>query len=151
MSQGLPLAEAEPTISNSTAAEAAKGRNLTSSDYAEDPPTGPVCSGCCERTLAHVGGSRAWLLARAARRWNARLSTDGAGRAERDLAMAWDRSTEIAARIHPDRVSGSLATLLAAVVAEVTHEVGPLQAAASSIVTCSAWPPPIGGSRPSSR
>jgi hypothetical protein len=50
--------------------------------------------------------------------------------------------------VMPDRVIGAFPQDLAAVVFEVAFEVSTPQAAARSIVTCSACPPPIGGSRP---
>jgi hypothetical protein len=64
--------------------------------------------------------------------------------------MTGHGSTSVHGRIRPDRVVGALPDRLAAVCAEVRFEVAPLQAA-RSIVIASTWPPPIGGSRPSSR
>ena len=63
-----------------------------------------------------------------------------------------DRLAQVAREIARwTRVPGSsLANRLAAVVAQMTLEVAALQAA-RLIVSTSTWPPPIGGSRPSSR
>ncbi len=65
--------------------------------------------------------------------------------------MARHRGAKIARAVRPDRVAGALANDLTAVLGQVSLEFLASQAAARSIVTCSAWPPPIGGSRPSSR
>jgi hypothetical protein len=58
-------------------------------------------------------------------------------------------SPQVARDVGPDSVVGALAYRLAAVLAKMHLELSPLQAA-RSIVICSTWPPPIGGSRPSS-
>ena len=84
-------------------------------------------------------------------RWHAELPADGADCADRDLAMARDGCPQVAWRVVPDHVAGAFAQQLAAVVGKVAFEISPPQAAATSIVTCSTWPPPTGGSRPSSR
>ena len=64
--------------------------------------------------------------------------------------MAGDRGTEILIGVHPDCVAGALAEWRAAVVGEVPLEVAALQAA-RLILSDSTRPPPIDGSRPSSR
>jgi hypothetical protein len=86
-----------------------------------------------------------------ARSLDAELPANRARRSERDLTMTWHGSAEFTARVRPDGVSWALANDLATVLGEMSLEVLTPQAAASSIVTCSVWPPPIGGSRPSSR
>jgi hypothetical protein len=89
-------------------------------------------------------------LARAGRRWNGELPADSARRTDRNLAVTWNRSSQVPRRIGPDCVVGALADRLATVVAKVAFEVPALQAA-RLIVSASTCPPPIGGSRPSSR
>jgi hypothetical protein len=64
--------------------------------------------------------------------------------------VAWDRSSQLPPAIGPDGVLGAFADRLATVVAKVAFEIAELQAA-RLIVSASACPPPIGGSRPSSR
>lgn len=62
--------------------------------------------------------------------------------------MARDRCANVEGGVVPYRVPGTLAQCLASMFDEVTFELLASHAAARSIVTCSAWPPPIGGSRP---
>lgn len=62
--------------------------------------------------------------------------------------MARDGCANVESRVVPDRVPGTLADGLASMVGEMTFELLAPHAAARSIVTCSAWPPPMGGSRP---
>jgi len=64
--------------------------------------------------------------------------------------MARDRGAQVPLDVRPDRVLGAVSDRLAAVVAQMAFEVAALQAA-RLIVSASACPPPIGGSRPSSR
>lgn len=91
------------------------------------------------------------VSARAVRRRDGELAADRSCSADRDLAVAWDRRAPIERGIAPDRVAGTLADQFAAVVEKMSFELLALHAAARSIVTCSACPPPIGGSLPSSR
>ena len=79
------------------------------------------------------------------------LSADGAGGPDRDLSVSWDGCAEIALGVVSDAVASAFAQWFAAVRGEVTLELAACHAAAGSIVIVSAWPPPIGGSRPSAR
>ncbi len=83
-------------------------------------------------------------------RWNRELAADRAGGAGGDLAVPRDRSAQVGGRAAPDRVAGALAEHFAAVFRQVALQLAAFQAA-RSIVTLSTCPPPIGGSRPSSR
>jgi hypothetical protein len=60
--------------------------------------------------------------------------------------MAGDRRAEVGGFCQ--MVPRALSQQLAAMLSEVAFEISTPQAAATSIVTCSTWPPPIGGSRP---
>ncbi len=62
--------------------------------------------------------------------------------------MARERGTQVTRPVLPDRVIGAFTQDLAAVGSEMSLELSTPQAAAKSIVTRSACPPPIGGSRP---
>jgi hypothetical protein len=95
------------------------------------------------------GGQRPGLPRPSGRR-NGELPARRSRGSEWDLAVARDRRSEIAAGGAPDHVVRALAKHLAAVFAQVSFELAPLQAA-RLIVSDSTWPPPIGGSRPSSR
>jgi len=64
--------------------------------------------------------------------------------------MTRHRGTALDPWIRPDCMTGALTKPHAAVLAQVRLELPALQAA-RSIVIGSTWPPPIGGSRPSSR
>jgi hypothetical protein len=63
--------------------------------------------------------------------------------------MPRNRSPQIPQDVGPDSVVCALAYRLATVLAKMRLEFSPLQAA-TSIVIFSTWPPPTGGSRPSS-
>lgn len=89
--------------------------------------------------------------ARAARRRDGKLAADRSGSPDRDFAVARDRCASIERGIAPDRVPATFADQFAAVVEKMSFELLAFHAAARSIVTCSACPPPIGGSLPSSR
>lgn len=80
---------------------------------------------------------------RAVDRWRAQ--------SDRYLAVPRNRCAQVSSDVRPDRVIGALPDDPAAAVGEVTFEVSTPHAVARSIVTCSACPPPMGGSRPSSR
>jgi hypothetical protein len=60
--------------------------------------------------------------------------------------VSWDGRPKVMFRVVPDRVVGSLTHDLTAVLREVSFENLPFQAAARSMVICSACPLPIGGS-----
>ena len=104
------------------------------------------------------GDSRTWPrrkpprreLSRAARRRNGKLATDRSCSPDRDLPVAWDGCASIERGITPDRVPATFTDRFAAVLEKMSLELLALHAA-RSIVTCSACPPPIGGSLPSSR
>ncbi len=97
-----------------------------------------------EQDLAGRGSARA-------DGWRDReLSAYRSCRAGRDLAMAGYWGAEILAGICPDDMTGALAEWRATVVGEVPLEVATLQAA-RVIFSDSTRPPPMGGSRPSSR
>ena len=87
----------------------------------------------------------------AERRWNGELAADRTSCADRYLAMTRDRCADVEGEVVPDRVIGALAQHLASMIDEMAFELLAPHAAAMSIVTRSAWPPPIGGSRPCSR
>ena len=97
-----------------------------------------------------AGSARHSASARSRRRRNRELAADRAGSPGRDFAMPRHGRAQVRGRVVPDGVVGALAQHPTAV-SEVALEVVALQAAAMSIVSCSTWPPPIGGSRPSSR
>ena len=84
------------------------------------------------------------------RRRDRELPADCAGGACRDFAVPRHGRAEVSGRVVPDGVVRALAQYGAAVSSEVALQLAALQAAATSIVSCSTWPPPIGGSRPSS-
>ena len=94
--------------------------------------------------------SRLLVSALAERRWNRELAADRASRAGRYLAMTRDRCADVEGGVVPDGVIGALTQHLASMIDEMAFELLAPHAAAMSIVTCSAWPPPIGGSRPCS-
>lgn len=91
------------------------------------------------------------LSARAGWRRNGELTADHASCADRYLAMTRHWRADVESRVVPDRVTAALTQYLASMSDEMTFELLAPHAAAMSIVTCSAWPPPIGGSRPCSR
>ena len=79
------------------------------------------------------------------------MSADRAGSAGRDFAVPGTGVRRSEGGLCQMVWFGALAQHLAAVSGEVALEFAALQAAATSIVSCSTCPPPIGGSRPSSR